>query len=342
MRTMVVLTALFLSLALIGCGNNKEEERVSTGAEGGAFADAPIVTFQFAENFPSSSYIGVLGEEFVQRVAELTDNTVQVEFYADGLLGDEATVVGMVQAGTVGFARVNLASLQATVPEVGVLTLPYLYTDAEHCNAVLESEIGQELLNRTRDYGIIGFKYLPAFSDDDFRSFYATEPITGLDDMRGKKVRVQESEIVMSMVAQMGAVPTPMAFGEVFQALQTGVVDVAENPLVGYYLVGHYEAAKFFIKSEHQISPNMYIMSENVYAAMNDVQLAAFDAALEEYIADMREEAIKLNEEYRNAVITAGTEIIDVDTESFRAAVQPMYSGYPQYEASLEKILAVN
>lgn len=340
MRKMVLLMALLLAVALTGWGGGAEES-VSTQGGDGPFADAPIVKFQFAENFPSSSYIGVLGEEFVKKVAERTNNTVQVEFYADGLLGDEATVVGMVEANTVGFARVNLAALQATVPEVGVLTLPYLYRDAEHCNRILESEVGQEILNKTRDHGIIGFKYLGAFGEDDFRSFYATEPIYNLADLRGKKIRVQESEIVISMVEHLGAVPTPMAFGEVFQALQTGVVDVAENPLMGYYLVGHHEAAKYFIQSKHQISPNMYIMSEGVYAAMNEAQMAVFEECLDEYIADMGAESRKLNEQILAAVIEAGTEIIEVDTDEFRAAVQPMYSSYPEYKASLERILAV-
>lgn len=357
MRKMILLMALVLALALTGCGGSNGEEQAASGSsqesegtaeEGGAaeegsdpFADAPKVKFQFAENFPSSSYIGVLGEEFAKKVAERTNGTVEVEFYADGLLGDEATVVGMVEANTVGFARVNLASLQATVPDVGVLTLPYLYKDAVHCNNVLESEVGQEILNKTRDYGIVGYKYLPAVSDDDFRSFYATEPINSLADLAGKKIRVQESEIVMSMVEHLGAVPTPMAFGEVFQALQTGVVDVAENPLMGYYLVGHYEAAKYFIESKHQISPNMYIMSEDTYNAMNEVQLAAFEACLDEYIADMAAEATKLNEDYKAAVLESGCEIIAVDTTEFREAVLPMFDNYPEYKEYLDRILAV-
>lgn len=313
----------------------------TAGTSSDPFADAPVIKIQFAENQPANSPIGTLAEDFIKKVAEQTNNTVQIEFFPDALLGDETTVVGMIEAGTVEFTRVNLASLQATVPDVGVLTLPYLYNDADHCNRVLESEVGQEILGKLQDANIVGLTYLKASGDAEFRSFYSKEPIRSLADLKGKKVRVQESEIVINMIKALGAVPTPMAFGEVFQALQTGVVDVAENPMMGYYLTGHYEAAKYFTYDKHQISPNVYIMSEKCYSAMTDAQKEVFMKALDEYIDAMIVASNAASEEYKQKCIEAGVEFIEVDTTEFQQAVQPMYSNYPQYKDYLDKILAI-
>lgn len=357
MKKIVEFVSVMMVLMLIvGCGtktsteNNDSHPTVSTDASKEAnneinsndpFADAPTLKLTFAENQPGTSSIGLLAEEFIANVAEASNNTIQIEFYPDGMLGDEVTVIGMIEANTVDFTRVNLASLQSTIPEVGVLTLPYIYKDAEHANRVLESEVGQDILAKTKEHGFVGLRYLKSAGDGDFRCFYSDEPIRSLSDLAGKKIRVQESEVVISMVKALGAVPTPMAFGEVFQSLQTGVVDIAENPLMAYYLVGHYEVAPYFTYDKHQISPNMYIMSQNTYDSMTDAQLEVFTKYLDKYIEDMTEVSIKDNEKYKKLLLEAGVELIDIDITEFQEAVKPMYDSYPEYSEYLEKIYAI-
>lgn len=324
----------------------KAETSVQNGESASdGFADAPVVKMQFAENQPSTADVGILGEEFCKKVAEQTNNTVQIEFYGDGLLGDEASVVAGIEAGTIEFTRVNLASMQATVPEVGVLTLPYLYKDAKHCYDVLNSQVGQDIMDKCQDYGFVGLRLFGGQKDNKptgFRCFYASSPINSLADLKGKKIRVQESEIVIKMVEALGGVATPMAYGEVFQALQTGVIDVAENDPASYYLSGHYEVAKYFTYDNHQISPNMYLMSQKAYDAMTPEQMEVFLKCLDEYIEESSDAMTASIEEYVQKAKDSGCEFIEVDTTEFKEACQSLYEMFPEYAEYIEEIQKIN
>lgn len=358
-KTIAVLVSAAMLVGVTACSAGSGSGNVSTAApepvkteskkevtEGGspeaaAFADAPVVKMQFAENQPSTSAVGILGEEFCKKVAERTNHTVQVEFYGDGLLGDEASVVAGVEAGTIEFTRVNLASMQATVPEVGVLTLPYLYKDGKHCYNILNSQVGQEIMDQCGEHGFVGLRMIGGQKDNKptgFRCFYAATPIKTLADLKGKKIRVQESEIVIKMVEALGGVATPMAYGEVFQALQTGVIDVAENDPSSYYLSGHYEVAKYFTYDNHQISPSMYLMSQKAYDAMTEGQLAVFLECLDEYIDQSSDAMAEQIEEYVQKAEDSGCEFIQVDTAEFKEACQSLYSMFPEYQTYLEEI----
>lgn len=309
------------------------------------FADAAVIRIQFAENQSSASELGIAAEKFKTELEEATNGTLQLDLYFDALLGDEASVIGMIEAGAVEFSRVNLAALQATAPEVGVLTLPYMYSDAVQCDAVLNGEIGQEILDSIASHGFQGLRMSgghPTQTDGALsRGFYAGFPITCVADLAGKKVRVQESEIVIKMCDALGCVATPMAYGEVFQALQTGVVDAAENDPYSYYSSGHYEVAKYYTNDAHQISPSMYIMSQNCWDQMNDAQREAFLTALDNYLTETADSTYTMIAEAKQAAIDSGCEFIDVDTTEFQTACQPVYDMFPEYAEMVERIKAV-
>ena len=310
-----------------------------------AFADAPTVKMQFAENQPSTSSVGINAEEFCKKVAERTANTVQIEFYGDALLGDEASVIGGIEAGTIEFTRVNASALQATVPEVGVLTLPYLYKDNAHCYRVLNSDVGDDLLARCQDHGFVGLRFSGGNKDNKpsgFRSFYAATPINSVADLKGKKIRVQESEVVIKMVEALGGVATPMAYGEVFQALQTGVIDIAENDPSSYYQSGHYEVAKYYTRDNHQLNVSMYIMSQKAYDAMTEAQRTVFLECLDEYLEKNSDDVAVNIEEFEKKAVESGCEFIDVDTASFQEACQSVYDMFPDYSEMLERIKAID
>lgn len=357
-RTLALLLAMVMALSLAACGsdaggNSSPPANSASSGEGtpdnasdDPFADAPQLKFQFAENQPSNSTIGVLGQEFCDKVKERTNGTLQIEFYPDALLGDEATVVGMIEAGTVEFTRVNLAAIQATVPELGVLTLPYIYKDGVHCQHVLDSDVGQDLLAKCSEHGFVGV----ALSGGDragngsslSRCFYSSTPIHSVADLQGKKIRVQESDVVIKMVEALGGVATPMAYGDVFQALQTKIVDIAENDPMSYVMSGHYEVAKYYALDNHQISPSIYIMSQKAWDSMNEAQRKVFQECLVEYLDEQSEEQGTMLAEYRKQAEDAGCEFIEVDTAEFQEACQSVYDMFPEYADYIERIKAID
>lgn len=352
-------TALLLSAALVltACGGStaSSSQAASSSASDAAsepaseatsettgelsFVDAPTLNFTFADNNSSNSDVGKQLAALCDTIAEATEGTVNFEYYGDALLGDEATVVGMLENGTVDMSRVNLAAVQATVPELGVLTMPYIYKDGEHCVRVLESDVGEELLGLLGDHGMVGLGYM---SSPAARGFYSASPIRTVDDLKGKLIRVQESDVVINMVEALGGVATPMAYAEVYQALQTGVVDVAENDPNSYYLSGHYEIAPYFTYDNHQISPGMFVMSQNAWEQMTPAQQETVRDCIQEFVTEFRDGLAAQLETNRKLCEEAGCEFIEVDTTEWREACQAMYSKYPQYSEYLERILAID
>lgn len=314
-------------------------EAASESAGELSFADAPTLNFTFADNNASNSDVGKQLADLCDTIAEETDGTVNFEYYGDGLLGDEATVVGMLENGTVDMARVNLAALQSTVPELGVLTMPYIYKDSEHCVRVLESDVGQELLGLLSDHNMVGIAYM---SSPAARGFYSASPIRSVADLKGKLVRVQESDIAIEMVEALGGVATPMAYAEVYQALQTGVVDVAENDPNSYYLSGHYEVAPYFTYDNHQISPGVFVMSQNAWDQMTPAQQETVSACIPAFVTTFREGLKEDLETNRKLCEDAGCEFIEVDTTEWREACETMYDKYPEYSEYLERIFAID
>ena len=333
------------AVALTACGG-KEETNGSTGIAGGAadFSDAPKVKMTFAENQPSASTTAIVWNDFCDKVKEATNGTVEIEFYPDALLGDEASVVDQIQAGAVGMARVNLAAIQATVPEVGAFTLPYMYRDALQCWDVMFSDIANETCAKCSNYGIKGLSlnggnmHLASYGT---RSFYAAEPLTTLEALKGKKIRVQESEVVIKMIECLGAIATPMAYGEVFQALQTGIVDAAENDPASYYMSGHYEVAKKYSMDCHQISPSIYIMAEKTWASMNERQQEKFMELLYATFEESSKTGAESVEGYIQAAKDAGCEFLEVETAPFQAACQGVYDMFPEYAEVIKAVQAM-
>lgn len=302
------------------------------------------ITIKFAENQPSNSILGIAAETFKEHLAEKSNGTLTLDLYFDALLGDESTVVGMVEVGAVEFTRVNLAAITATDPELGVLTLPYLYRDAIHCNKVMTSEVAEELLANVSNYGMTGVALMGGNTIDPTygaRCFYSSQPLNTLDVLAGKKIRVQESEIVMNMIKALGAVPTPMAYGEVFQALQTGVVDAAENDLMSYVLSGHYEIAKQYTMDFHQFSPSIYLMSNDCWNAMSDSQKEAFKECLQEYFDTLDAQSAEMQAQYRQQAEDSGCVFVECDNAPYQEACQAVYDNYPEFADYIARIQAV-
>jgi tripartite ATP-independent transporter DctP family solute receptor len=169
-------------------------------------------------------------------LAALSNGSMKIEIYPNQQLGSERQTLELLQIGSVGMTKVSAAVLENFAPNVKVVSLPYIFSSKQHSHAVMDSDIGRDLLTESEPFWLRGLTFYDAGS----RSYYSTgEPINSPDDLKGLKIRVQPSVTAMSMVSAMGGSPTPIAWGELYTALQQGVVDGAENNPPSFYYSRH-------------------------------------------------------------------------------------------------------
>lgn len=293
---------------------------------------------RLAENLPESNPVTISMRRFADLVETKTSGDVVVKVYAGAQLGQEAESVEQVRLGIIDFARTNTVVLTNISPNVGVLTLPYIFRDADHKYKVLDGEIGKRIRDDMKDVGLVGFDYLEAGD----RSFYtrADKPIRSLTDMRGLKIRVQPAPITTRMVQLLGATPTPMNFGEVYSALQTGIVDGAENDYVTYLMSGHYEVAPNYVEDKHLSSPAILVMNRDKYDSLSVEHRTAIEVAAREAALFQRQHMMNANNDAKAKILDAGVNVFTVDAAPFREAMQPIYQEFPQYSALIESIRA--
>lgn len=331
-KIIIIALSLILLFNLAACSNNKNDTSgTGTNNVNETNNDTPDkkkdqVVLRLAENQPDNNPVTIAMNKFAELVNEKTNGEVKVEVYANAQLGEEAENIEQVQAGALDMARVNSVTLAQTIKELNAFTLPYIFTSQEQKYKVLDGEIGQEVLDKFEDYSLVGFGYLEAGS----RNFYTTKkPIKSLADLKGQKIRVQPSEVVIKMTELLGAVPTPMNYGEVFSALQTGVIDGAENDFVSFYTSGHYEAAKHITLDGHLSPPAVMIMSKTIWDGLSAEHREAIKEAAIEATEFERKAMNDFQEESRAAVEKAGVTVYEVDTKEFQDAVSPIYDTFP-------------
>lgn len=294
---------------------------------------------RLAENQPENNPVTVAMFRFAELVDEYTNGDINVQVFHSAQLGQEPESIEQAQAGIIELARVNSVALTVVSPSMGAFTLPFVFRDWDHKYAVLDGEIGDEVMADLGDVGLIGLGYMDAGS----RSFYTVEdaPVTSLADLEGLKIRVQPAPISIRMIELLGAVATPMNYGEVYSALQTGIVDGAENDFVSYYTSSHYEVAPNYVVNEHLSPPALLIMNRAVFEGLSPehqdaVRRAGMEASL--YQRDLMRAG---NEEARQAVIDGGATVTEIDNAPFREAVQPIYEDFPDLIPLIERIAEV-
>ncbi len=298
----------------------------------------PTLNFKLVENQPEGNPITEGMHKFADLVKEYTEGTVTIDVYSNAALTDEASSVDQLQLGSLDFSRVNTNSLAPTVDEFGVFAMPYLFTSTEQKYKALDGEAGDAVMAKLEDYGMVGLYFWEAGA----RCFYTTsKPIRTVEDLKGMKIRVQQTEVAISMVRALGAEATPMDYAEVFQGLQTGIVDGAENDFVSYYTSGHYEVAKYYSLDQHMAPPAVLLMSKASWDKMSEAQQEAVRKAAYEAAVWQRQAMQDYQQESRAACEAAGCEIIDVDVASFQQAVSSVYDEYPRYSEIVAMINAV-
>nr|WP_273542504.1 TRAP transporter substrate-binding protein [Szabonella alba] len=291
---------------------------------------------RLAENQPETNPVTIAMMKFAELVAEYSDNELNVQVFHSAQLGQEPETIEQAQAGIVDFARVNSVVLSNVSPSMGVFTLPYIFRDYDHKFAVLDGEIGQAALNDLGEVGLKGFPFMEAGS----RHFYtvAGKPVRSIDDLKGMKIRVQPAPIALRMVELLGAVPTPMNYGEVYSALQTGVIDGAENDFVSYQTSSHYEVAPNYTLDGHLSPPAVLVMNAARFEGLSDAQKEAVTRAAQEAAIYEREIMTAAMDTAREAVVAAGAEIIEIDNAPFREAVAPIFAEFPDLVPVIEAI----
>lgn len=341
-KALSIFAILFLAvLVLAACGSNGSQGGSSDaeGETGGNTSgdSAETVTLRLAENQPEDYPTTIGAKEFAKLVEEKTDGRYKIDVFAGGQLGDEVSVIEQVQLGSIDLARVNATPLTQFSDQIGVLSMPYLFSDEEAKWEKLNGEVGQELLSTFEGSNLVGL----AFYDSGTRSFYnSVRPLETPEDMKDLKIRVQQSELAIDIVEALGASATPMEYGEVYSAIQTGVIDGAENNFPSYYTSNHFEVANYYTLNGYSGTPEVVIGSQSLWDSLTDEDKEAFREAAVESVEVQRQAWAELTEESKKAIEENGNELVEVDDITpWREAVQPVYDKYgDQYGEWIDKL----
>ncbi|WP_425236543.1 TRAP transporter substrate-binding protein [Ulvibacterium sp.] len=230
-------------------------------------------------------------------VNEKSDGKLQIKIFPDGQLGTEREVLELLQIGSIAMTKVSAASMSNFAPEYKVMGVPYLFRDREHLFSVLEGEVGQELLEGGTEYLLRGL----CFYDAGSRSFYTKrKPIQTPDDLKGLKIRVMNDQMSVDMVNTLGASATPMAYGELYTALQQNVVDGAENNIPSFVTSNHYEVCKYYSFDQHSMVPDVVVIGTKFWDTLSDEEKEWLHLAASESVENQKQywqETVKENME---------------------------------------------
>jgi tripartite ATP-independent transporter DctP family solute receptor len=301
---------------------------------------APIV-MRLAETHPQD-YPTTKGDyEFARLVKERSNGRIVVEVFHSKQLGEEAAVIEQVQLGAIDMTRVSISAVSSFVRDLDAFQLPYLYRDAAHMWKVLDGPIGQEILKKHEAFNFVGVGWFESGS----RNFYTKKQVKTVGDLKGMKIRVQQAPLMVGMVQALGAVATPLPYGEVYSALQTGVVDGAENNWPSYLTTSHFEVAKYWISDEHTRVPEITVGSKKIFDKLSKEDYALILKAMKDAQPYQFKLWVDFEKVAEKAVRDRGsiiTEVSPQEKQKFMDAMKPVYDKQPpEIMAVANKIRAV-
>ncbi len=266
------------------------------------------------------------GMEFMaERLAEKSSGKLQIEIYPAQQLGTQRQALELLQIGSLAMTKASGAVMESFAPKIKVLSLPYIFKGREHGYRVQDSPVGKSLLLASEKYWLRGLGYFDAGQ----RSFYTKDrPIESPEDLEGLKIRVQESVTAMDLVRSLGAAPTPISFGELYAALQQGVVDGAENNPPSFYTSRHYEVCKYYSLNEHTAVPDILVIGTVAWNRLSPQEQVWLQEAADEAIAFQRKLWVKAEQEALDAVQAAGVTIIRPDKSAFMTKTKGLLGEY--------------
>jgi tripartite ATP-independent transporter DctP family solute receptor len=302
------LLAIAGFLLLAGCGESSNE-KVLTLAHG------------LDEGHTVHRAMVFMGE----RLEDYSNGRMRIAIYSGGQLGSERETLELLQIGSLAMTKVSAAPLEGFVPTFKIFSIPYIFSDRDHHLRVLDSEIGTQLLDSLHIARLKGLGYYDAGS----RSFYTNNrSVNTPADLEGLKIRVMKSQTAVRMVTELGGSPTPISLGEIYTALQQGVVDGAENNPPTFYRMRHYEAAGYYSLDEHTFVPDVFLMSKHIWDELSEEEQGWLMRAARESVDYQRDLWQAETEQSLEAVKAAGVVVTYPDKAPFREAVESMKSDY--------------
>jgi tripartite ATP-independent transporter DctP family solute receptor len=273
------------------------------------------------DDYPTVQAVRHMGE----LLSKATNGRHTIKVFAKSVLGNEKDTVEQTKLGAIAMTRVNVAPMNNICAATMVPTMPFLFRSTEHMRKVLDGPIGAEILKDCEAQGFVGL----AFYDSGARSIYTVKkPIKTMADAKGLKVRVQQSDLWVSLLEAMGANATPMPYGEVYTALKTGLVDAAENNYPSYESSRHFEVAKFYNKTEHSMAPEILLFSKKIWDTLSPEDQRHVRAAALESVVYMRKLWDERETKSLAIVRAGGIEVVNVEKTQFQAAMKPVYDKF--------------
>lgn len=313
------------SILLAGCGGQKDSKQAAVEAK---------YKFRLAESNPADHPVTLADRKFAELVAERSNGRITVDVFPGAALGEEKAVLEQIQLGALEFTRVSSSPLGEFNKQMSVFSLPYIFDSEDHMWKFLLGEMGEKMLDDLQQSKMKGLCYYTSGA----RSFYSTKPLTSIDSLKGLKIRVMQNRINMEMVNALGASATPMPAGQIFSALQTGVIDGAENNYPTFLTQNHYQIAKHYIVDGHQRIPEVLLMSKVVWDKLSPEDQKIIKKAALDSIAYQREVWDKSVKEAGEKVRASGVTITEVkDIKPWQAAVKSVIE---KYGADFKEVLA--
>ncbi|MBI9071327.1 MAG: TRAP transporter substrate-binding protein [Melioribacteraceae bacterium] len=264
-------------------------------------------------------------EFMAQRLKEKSNGTLEIQIYPSQQLGNERQLVELLQIGSLAMTKVAASVMENFSPLYTVFGLPYIFNDDKHKFAVWDSEIGERILTSSEKYLLRGLCYYDAGN----RSFYTIKSqVNSPADLTGLKIRVMESQTAMKLVRSLTGSPTPISWGELYTALQQGVVDGAENNPPSFYLSRHYEVCKYYSLDEHTAVPDVLLIGTKIWKTLNKDQQKWLQEAVKESTVYQRKIWQEASDHAIEEVKKAGVQVIRPDKTPFINMVQPVYEEY--------------
>lgn len=296
-------------------------------------------TLQLGTTVNEQDSFQVAAEKFAELVAERTGGEYKIEIYPNGTLGDESTMLDSMTMGMLDMGIITSGPFVNFSQMMGVLDMPYLFANNEEAYAVLDGEIGRELLATLEDAGLKGL----AYAERGFRNVTnSVRPVTSAADLSGLKLRVMENEVYTATFKALGVNAVPMAWAEALTAMQQGTIEGEENPINVIHSYGLWDyGQKYVTLDRHSYSTAIITMSLDVFNTLDEATQQIFMDAAQEAAEYERAWVAEQEAGQLETILSHGVEVVtDPDMDSFRAAVQPVYDAYPQYADYIARIQA--
>jgi tripartite ATP-independent transporter DctP family solute receptor len=307
-------------------------------------ATAPAGAREFrAADIQGENYPTVQALRFIdQQVTAATGGRHRIRVFHSRQLGEESQTIEQTRVGAIDLDRINVGAISNAAPVVNALAMPFLFRSIDHLRKVVDGPIGEEILAALEPHGFVGL----AFYDSGARSFYtARQPVRSMADLKGLRLRVQQSDLMDNTVKAFGAIPVPLPFGQVLTAISASLVDGAENNWPSFVAAGHYRAARYYTLTEHTMGPEILIMSQRAWDELSVQDRTIFRNAARQSSRYMREQWQDFEERSRKQAVDSGVTVIDrIDRTPFEQATQPLRDrlrGDPNFGSLIQRIEAV-